>query len=39
MSELPDHVLRNRAEWDGWAEDYVADGERNCAADQPAWDD
>jgi SAM-dependent methyltransferase len=25
--ELPDYVLRNRAEWDGWATDYVANGE------------
>jgi SAM-dependent methyltransferase len=27
--ELPDYVRRNRAEWDGWAADYVANGERS----------
>ena len=32
-----DHVLRNRAEWDNWASDYVATGERNWAADEPSW--
>src|SRR5688572_28293247 len=32
-----DHVLRNRAEWDKWASDYVATGERNWAADEPSW--
>lgn len=25
--ELPDHVLRNRAAWDEWAPDFVANGE------------
>ena len=29
LEELPDHVRRNRAEWDGWAVDFVADGERS----------
>jgi len=32
-----DHVARNREEWDGWAADYVATGERNWAQDQPSW--
>jgi len=27
VDELPDHVLRNRAAWDEWASDYVANGE------------
>lgn len=27
-TELPDYVIRNRAEWDGWATDFVAGGER-----------
>jgi len=27
--ELPDHVRRNRAQWNAWAADYVANGERN----------
>ncbi len=29
--ELPEHVLRNRQEWDRWAADYVANGERSWA--------
>ena len=29
LEELPDHVRRNRAEWDRWAVDYVANGERS----------
>jgi SAM-dependent methyltransferase len=29
LEELPDHVRRNRAEWDRWAADYVANGERS----------
>jgi SAM-dependent methyltransferase len=29
--ELPEHVLRNRQEWDRWAADYVANGEHNWA--------
>src|SRR5262249_52155323 len=28
MSELPEHVHRNRALWDDWARNYVAAGER-----------
>jgi SAM-dependent methyltransferase len=27
--ELPDHVRRNRAEWDAWAAEYVPNGERS----------
>jgi SAM-dependent methyltransferase len=26
-ADLPDYVVRNRAEWDVWATEYVADGE------------
>jgi SAM-dependent methyltransferase len=29
--DLPDHVLRNRAAWDEWATEYVANGERSWA--------
>ena len=29
LEELPDHVRRNRAEWDRWAADYVENGERS----------
>ena len=35
--ELPEYVLRNRAEWDGWAQGYVAVGERNWADPDPTW--
>ena len=27
--ELPDHVRRNREEWDSWAKDFVENGERS----------
>jgi len=32
-----EYVLRNRAEWDRWASDHVATGERNWAAEEPSW--
>jgi len=35
--ELPEHVRRNRAAWDGWAADYVESGRRNWAATEPSW--
>jgi SAM-dependent methyltransferase len=35
--ELPDYVLRNRANWDRWAGDYEADGRRNWGQDDPTW--
>jgi SAM-dependent methyltransferase len=35
--ELPDHVVRTRAVWDGWAPEWVAAGERNWAAAEPGW--
>ncbi len=28
-AELPEHVRRNREAWDGWASDYVANGEHS----------
>jgi SAM-dependent methyltransferase len=31
IDELPDHVRRNRAAWDEWAVEYVANGERSWA--------
>jgi len=37
MSELPEHVRRNRVLWDDWARKYVAPGETNWAQDSPAW--
>ncbi len=37
LSDLPEHVLRNRAMWDDWAQKFVASGERGWAQDTPAW--
>jgi SAM-dependent methyltransferase len=37
MSELPDHVSRNRARWDQWASDYEEPGRRNWSSDEPSW--
>jgi SAM-dependent methyltransferase len=34
---LVDHVLRNRAVWDQWAEDYAGAGLRNWSAAEPSW--
>jgi SAM-dependent methyltransferase len=37
MDELPEHVRRNRTQWDQWAADYVASAERNWTQDAPTW--
>ena len=37
MSELPEHLQRNRSAWDGWAHEYVDAGRRNWASDVPTW--
>ena len=37
MSDLPEHVRRNRAAWDGWAREYEEPGRRNWATDEPSW--
>jgi SAM-dependent methyltransferase len=37
MSELPEHIARNRALWDDWAAKYVASGERWWARAEPVW--
>jgi len=37
VSQLPEHVARNRAYWDEQAADYVQSGERNWAAEEPSW--
>jgi SAM-dependent methyltransferase len=37
MDDLPEHVVRNRARWDAWAEDYVEPGRRGWARDEPRW--
>jgi SAM-dependent methyltransferase len=37
MSELPEHVRRNRAMWDDWAQKFAAAGERAWRQDNPTW--
>lgn len=37
MSDLPEHVRRNRALWDDWAQQYAAAGEAAWAAETPTW--
>jgi SAM-dependent methyltransferase len=37
MTELPEHVLRNRAHWDEEAKNYVAPAERHWVQPQPTW--
>jgi SAM-dependent methyltransferase len=32
-----DHVLRNRAVWNRWAEQYVDSGRRDWASPEPSW--
>jgi SAM-dependent methyltransferase len=34
---LPEHVRRNRTQWDAWAAEYVAAAERNWAQPEPDW--
>jgi SAM-dependent methyltransferase len=37
MPDLPEHVARNRSAWDGWADEYAADGRRNWESAEPSW--
>ena len=37
MSDLPEHVRRNRELWDDWAQKFVAAGEKAWARDIPTW--
>lgn len=37
MTDLPEHVRRNREAWDSYAKDYVAPAERHWAQDEPTW--
>jgi SAM-dependent methyltransferase len=37
MSELPEHVRRNRAMWDDWAKKFAAAGEHAWAESAPSW--
>jgi SAM-dependent methyltransferase len=36
-NELPEYVLRNRAAWDRWAPDWMAEGESSWADPEPSW--
>jgi SAM-dependent methyltransferase len=37
MSELPEHVARNRAAWNELAAEFEPDGRRNWGQDEPTW--
>jgi hypothetical protein len=37
MSELPEHVARNRAYWNGYAEKWVESGREDWEATEPRW--
>jgi SAM-dependent methyltransferase len=37
MSDLPEHVRRNRTLWNDWARKFVAAGEEAWAQDTPTW--
>ncbi len=37
MTEVGDHVLRNRAVWNGWADEYADPGHRAWSQDEPSW--
>jgi SAM-dependent methyltransferase len=37
VSNLPEHVASNRANWDRWAEEYVETGHRNWGASEASW--
>jgi len=37
VSDLPEHVRRNRVQWDAWAPQFVPDGEACWARETPVW--
>jgi SAM-dependent methyltransferase len=37
MTDLPEHVRKNRAKWDDLAQEYAAAGERGWKRDTPVW--
>jgi SAM-dependent methyltransferase len=37
VTELPEHVRRNRAYWDGMHERWIAPGARSWASNDPRW--
>ena len=37
MDDLPEHVRRNRSQWDQWAAEYEEPGRRNWQQEEPTW--
>ena len=37
MSDLPEHVRRNREAWDSFAADYAESGRRHWGEEEPSW--
>ena len=37
MEDLPEHVARNRAQWNDWAGEYVDAGRHNWESAEPTW--
>ena len=37
MTQPPDHVSRNRTEWDAWAAEYVRPGREHWESEEPTW--
>jgi SAM-dependent methyltransferase len=37
MPDLPEHVSRNRSQWNAWAQEYVRPGRENWSAEEPSW--
>jgi SAM-dependent methyltransferase len=37
VTELPEHVARNRRHWDHWAADFANPGRVNWSSDEPLW--
>ena len=37
MAELPEHVRRNRAQWDTWAAEYAQIAEAQWSQEEPSW--
>jgi SAM-dependent methyltransferase len=37
VTESPEHVSRNRIQWDAWAHEYVRPGRKNWESEEPTW--
>jgi len=37
LADLPEHVSRNRTQWDAWAAEYVRPGRERWASEEPSW--